>query len=136
VIGRGNSTLEDSLEAAATRQGRVVVSESQPERGMFYRSDHFEFAKVGIPALYFKSGLDYIGKPKEFGKQKIDEFIARDYHRVTEEIRPDWDLSGAVEDARLMFDVGWNVAQERRRPEWKRGSEFKREAVTSGVTGK
>ena len=125
VIGQGNSTLEDLLRGFAQAQGRVVTADSEPEKGRFYRSDHFEFAKVGVPALYLKSGIDYLGRPPGYGKQKSDEYTARDYHKVSDEVKPDWDLSGAVEDLRLLAQVGYAVAQERKFPEWKPGSEFK-----------
>jgi Zn-dependent M28 family amino/carboxypeptidase len=131
VIGHGNSTLEDLLQTAAAAQGRVTTADSGPEKGRFYRSDHFEFSKLGVPALYLKSGIDFIGKPSGFGKQKTDEYTERDYHKVTDEIKPDWDLSGGVEDLQLLFEVGWRVADGSTWPEWKPGSEFKarREAM-------
>jgi Zn-dependent M28 family amino/carboxypeptidase len=125
VIGYGNSTLEDLLRNFAQLQGRVVTADSEPEKGRFYRSDHFEFAKVGVPALYLKPGIDHIGRPSGYGKQKSDEYTAHDYHKVSDEIKPDWDLSGAVEDLRLLLKVGESVAQQERFPEWKAGSEFK-----------
>jgi Zn-dependent M28 family amino/carboxypeptidase len=125
VIGHGNSTLEDLLQAAATAQGRKTTADSGPEKGRFFRSDHFEFAKLGVPALYLKSGVDYVGKPAGFGKQKTDEYTERDYHKVTDEIKPDWDFSGAVEDLQLLLEVGWRVAGTDVWPEWKPGSEFK-----------
>jgi Zn-dependent M28 family amino/carboxypeptidase len=124
-VGYGNSTLDDALAEAAKGQGRTVKPDPEPEKGGFYRSDHFEFAKQGVPALYPKSGMDYIGKPADYGKQKRDEYTARDYHKVTDEIKPDWDLSGAVEDLRLIFEVGYRVAQGDQYPEWKPGVEFK-----------
>jgi Zn-dependent M28 family amino/carboxypeptidase len=125
VIGMGNSTLENLLETATTARGRVIAPDSGPEKGRFYRSDHFEFAKLGVPGLYLKGGIDFIGKPAGFGKQKLDEYTDRDYHKVTDEVKEDWDLSGAVEDLRLLFEVGWHVAQGEQWPEWKEGSEFK-----------
>jgi Zn-dependent M28 family amino/carboxypeptidase len=125
VIGHGNSTLEDLLGAAAAGQGRTIKPDSGPEKGRYFRSDHFEFAKLGVPGLYLKSGVDYVGKPPGFGKQKTDEYTERDYHKVTDEIKPDWDMSGGVEDLRLLLEVGWRVAESSQWPEWKPGSEFK-----------
>jgi Zn-dependent M28 family amino/carboxypeptidase len=125
VIGYGNSTLEDLLREAAAGQNRVTTADSGPEKGRFFRSDHFEFAKVGVPALYLKGGIDFPGQPAGFGKQKLDEYTERDYHKVSDEIKPDWDLSGAVEDLRLLLEVGWRVAQAETWPAWKPGSEFK-----------
>jgi Zn-dependent M28 family amino/carboxypeptidase len=125
VIGYGNSTLEDLLRVAATAQTRVIRPDSSPEKGRFFRSDHFEFAKCGVPALYLKSGVDYVGKPASFGKEKLDEYSERDYHKVSDQVKEDWDMSGAVEDLRLLFEVGWRVAEADKWPVWKPGSEFK-----------
>jgi len=125
VIGFGSSTLEDLLATAVAAQGRVLTADSAPEQGRFYRSDHFEFAKVGVPALYLKGGVDYVGRIREFGPRKLAEYTANDYHKVTDEVKPDWDLSGAVEDTRLLFHVGWLVAEGKTWPAWKDGSEFK-----------
>ncbi len=125
VIGLGNSTLDDVLTEAARLQGRTVKPDAEPEKGSFYRSDHFEFAKQGVPALYTDSGTEYIGKPAEFGKQKRDEYTEKDYHKVSDEIKPDWELSGGVEDLQLLFQAGYRVAQEEMVPVWKPGTEFK-----------
>lgn len=131
VIGLGNSTLDDIVRAVAHEQGRVVKPDAEPEKGYFYRADHFEFAKKGVPALYTDSGIDYIGKPAGWGRKKRAEFTAHDYHKVSDEIKPDWNLSGAVEDAQLLFQVGFRVAEAKQWPEWKPGTEFKakREAM-------
>ncbi len=136
VIGAGNSTLEDVLKDAAASQQRMVNPDSGPEKGRFFRSDHFEFAKVGVPALYLKSGVDFIGKPAGFGKQKTDEYTERDYHKVSDEVKPDWEFSGGVEDLRLLLDIGWRVADGDQWPGWKAGSEFKarREAMLKSST--
>lgn len=125
VFGFGNSTLEDLLKTAADSQGRKVIADPEPEKGGFFRADHFEFAKVGVPALYFASGIDYVGKPAGYGLQKRDEFTANDYHKPSDVIKSDWDLSGAVEDLELLFEVGRAVANAENRPQWKEGSEFR-----------
>ena len=125
IIGLGQSTLEEVATHVAEAQSRVVLGESEPEKGYYYRSDHFEFAKVGVPALYIQGGIDFIGKPKEFGLEKAREYTEQDYHKVTDTIKPGWDLSGAVEDLRLLLQTGWTVAEEKHWPEWKDGSEFK-----------
>ncbi|MEY2481966.1 MAG: hypothetical protein QOK24_494 [Verrucomicrobiota bacterium] len=121
----GNSDLDDMLAAAATRQGRVMNPNSQPEKGSFYRADQFEFSKVGLPSLYTAAGKDVIGKPPEFGQQKKDEYVAKHYHQPSDEVNPEWDLSGAAEDLRLLFEVGYQVANGEKFPEWKPGTEFK-----------
>ncbi len=131
IVGYGNSTLDDLLIDYATRAGRTVVPDPEPEKGFFYRSDHFEFAKEGVPALYPDSGNVYVGRPADYGQLKRDEYTLRDYHKVTDEVKPDWDLTGAVDDARLFVAVGLHVAQTDKFPAWKPGTEFKakREAM-------
>ncbi len=125
VIGYGNSTLDDLLADAAAAQGRTIKPDPEPEKGFFYRSDHFEFAKQGVPALYTDSGTDYIGKPEGYGMKRRAEYTEKDYHKVTDEVKADWDLAGAVEDLQLFFQVGYGVAQGEKWPEWKPGTEFK-----------
>ncbi len=125
IIGYGNSTLDDTLIETASAQGRVVKPDAEPEKGFFYRSDHFEFAKHGVPALYTDEGTEFIGKPEDYGMKKRKEYTESDYHKVSDDVKPDWDLSGAAEDLRLLFQVGYRVAQGEKWPEWKPGTEFK-----------
>jgi Zn-dependent M28 family amino/carboxypeptidase len=124
-VGLGNTTLDDLLAESARAQGRTIGGDPEPEKGTFYRSDHFEFAKQGVPALNAKAGIDYIGKPAGYGKAKRDEYTQKDYHKVTDEVKPGWDLSGAEQDMQLLMDVGYRVAQGQDYPEWKPGTEFK-----------
>jgi len=124
-IGMGHSTLDDLLVELAQAHGRMVLPDAEPEKGFYYRSDHFEFAKQGVPALDPDGGRQYIGKPADFGQRKHDEYTAKDYHKVSDEVKPDWELSGAVEDARLLAELGYRVAQGDKYPEWKPGSEFR-----------
>ena len=125
VVGWGNSTLDDVIQAVAAQQGRVVKPDAEPEKGFYYRSDHFEFAKEGVPALYPDDGLDYIGKPEGWGLEQRAKFTAEDYHKPSDQIKPNWDLSGMVDDAKLYFLVGYRVANDPKLPEWKPGTEFK-----------
>ncbi|MHC2990382.1 peptidase M28 [Pontibacter sp. HJ8] len=125
VIGYGNSTLEEILAQAAHSQNRHIVPESSPEKGSFYRSDHFEFAKQGVPALYAKSGVIGRGQPADFITKKQEQYTAADYHKVSDEVRDDWNLDGAIEDLQLFFRVGYRVANGATSPEWKEGTEFK-----------
>jgi Zn-dependent M28 family amino/carboxypeptidase len=125
VVGMGASDLDDYLKAAADEQGRVLRPDPEPEKGFYYRSDHFNFAKQGVPALDPDSGIDFVGKDSAYGKTKRDEYTEKDYHAPSDEIKPDWDLSGAVEDARLLLAVGYRVANAEKIPEWKPGNEFK-----------
>jgi Zn-dependent M28 family amino/carboxypeptidase len=131
VIGLGTSDLDDYLRQAAQEQGRTLSSDAEPEKGFYYRSDHFNFAKQGVPALDPDSGTDFIGKPADWGTKKRDEYTKNDYHAPSDQIKPDWDLTGAAEDAKLLFAVGYRVANAEKIPEWKPGNEFKakREAM-------
>ena len=125
MVGDDNSTLIDLLRDAASSQKRTVNPDPDSDKGFYYRSDHFEFAKQGVPALYTDAGTKYEGKDETFSKQKRDEFESKDYHKVTDEVKPDWDLTGAVDDAQLLTMIGYRVAQADKYPEWKAGSEFK-----------
>lgn len=125
VVGHGNSTLDDVLADAARLQNRTVTPDAEPAKGFFYRSDQFEFAKQGVPALYTHRSSNLVDYPPEHGRKLRDDFTAQDYHKPSDEVRPDWDMRGAVEDAQLMFMVGYTVAQSGTWPEWKPGTEFK-----------
>jgi Zn-dependent M28 family amino/carboxypeptidase len=124
MVGMGKSTLDDWIVKLAAMQGRVVVPDQFPDRGFFYRSDQFSLAKVGVPAAYFDAGTDVIGKPPGWGKEQQEKFEANDYHQPSDELRPDWELSGAVEDAQLMFYLGLKVGNAPQMPSWKPGDEF------------
>jgi Zn-dependent M28 family amino/carboxypeptidase len=125
VYGFGASELETVLAAAAQRQGRALVAESTPEKGFFYRSDHFNFAKAGVPALYFKAGVDDVARGRDFGQQQRAAFDAERYHKQSDEYRPGMDWRGAVQDVELMYAVGARLARERSFPNWNPGNEFR-----------
>ena len=125
VVGLGQSTLDDVLTAVAAEQGRVVKPDAEPEKGFYYRSDHFNFAKQGVPALDPDPGVDYIGKPEGWGLQMRDKYTSEDYHKPSDKIKPYWELSGTLEDLRLLGEVGYRVANAKTFPAWKAGSEFK-----------
>jgi Zn-dependent M28 family amino/carboxypeptidase len=124
-IGLGQTTLDEVLEAEAARQGRVVIPDAEPEKGFYFRSDHFEFAKRGVPALYADSGVDFRDRPEGWGRQRRDTYTDNDYHKPSDEIGDDWDLSGLVEDVKLFFRVGRAVCKATTWPTWKLGSEFR-----------
>ena len=124
-LSNNNSTLDNQLGAAAKRQGRVMLPNSRPENGGFYRADNFEFSKQGIPALYMKYGKDLVGQPPGLGDQLETEWILKHYHKPSDEVTPDWNLSGAAQDTQLLFEVGWEVADGKDFPTWKLGTEFK-----------
>ena len=125
VIGMGASDLDDYLRDAAATQQRVLRPDPESEKGFYYRSDHFNFAKKGVPALYIDTGIDFVGKPAAYSQQKRDEYTNKDYHAPSDEVKPDWDLSGAAQDAQMLFLVGYNVANAGKFPDWKPGNEFK-----------
>ena len=131
LVGYGASELDDYARDAAGEQGRIVRPDLEPEQGFYYRSDHFNFAKQGVPALDPDEGFEYLGKPKAFGERVRREWNERDYHQPSDIVRPDWDLTGAREDLKVYFAVGYRVAEAEAMPEWKPGSEFKakREAM-------
>jgi Zn-dependent M28 family amino/carboxypeptidase len=137
MIGLGKSDLDDRVRAIAATQGRVVVADQYPDKGFFYRSDQFNFAKMGVPSAYFDDGTDVIGKPAGWGKEKQTEYEERHYHQPSDELTPDWDFSGAVEDVRLCFFLGEQVANAARMPAWNTGDEFEaaRKRALAGVAG-
>jgi len=124
IIGKGKSDLEDRLVAAAKLQGRALADEPDPDKGYYYRSDQLNFARAGVPALYFRSGQNVIGKPPGWGKEQETEFRRLRYHQPADVILPDWDLSGAVEDVLLAYRVGLEVADGAKLPAWYPGTEF------------
>src|SRR3982751_1999084 len=123
-VSFGFSTMDDLLAAAAQRQGRKAIPNSRPEKGAIYRADNFEFSKVGVPSLYIGKGEHLMSRP-ENAPLRSDEFDSKDYHQVTDQVNPDWDLSGAVQDVDLLFEVGYQIANADKFPEWKPGNEFK-----------
>ena len=131
VIGYGNSTLDDLAAAILQKTNRILVPDTEPQKGYFYRSDHFEFAKEGVPAFYTHSGKDIIGPTAGYGKKRSDDYTTEDYHKVSDEIKPWWDFEGTATDTRLFFELGREVANTSKWPEWKPGTEFKakREAM-------
>ncbi|MFL5574449.1 MAG: M28 family metallopeptidase [Gemmatimonadaceae bacterium] len=125
-LGYGQSTLEDVLAREAAADGRTVKPDPEPEKGYFYRADHFELARRGVPALSFLfPGADYVGKPADYGQRMRTAYVTDDYHKPSDEPKADWDLAGAVGDTRLLFRVGLDVADGRAWPEWKPGAEFR-----------
>ncbi|MFN7917769.1 MAG: M28 family metallopeptidase [Vicinamibacterales bacterium] len=125
LVGFGASELDDYARDAAGEQGRIIRPDPEPEKGFYYRSDHFNFAKMGVPALDPDEGLDYLGKPKEFGERVRGEWNERDYHQPSDMVRDTWDLSGALEDLKVFLAVGYRVAEAEKMPEWRPGNEFR-----------
>jgi Zn-dependent M28 family amino/carboxypeptidase len=123
-LSLGFSTVDDLLAAAAKQQGRSAIPDSRPDKGKIYRADNFEFSKVGLPSLYIGKGEHLLSR-SETAPLRSDEFDSTDYHQVTDDVRPDWDLSGCVQDVQLLFEVGYEAANSDKFPEWKPSSEFK-----------
>ncbi|MFB0515483.1 MAG: M28 family metallopeptidase [Candidatus Neomarinimicrobiota bacterium] len=125
LIGYGNSELDDYVIAAARKQRRRVRPDPEMEKGYFYRSDHFSFAKEGIPALYLDVGIDHVEHGEEWTREQMDKYTAERYHKPSDEFDPTWDLSGAVDDLRLLFSVGHRLGNETTLPNWREGNEFR-----------
>lgn len=125
AIGLGASELDDYLRAAAAEQGRTVKPDPESEKGYYYRSDHFNFAKVGVPALYTDTGVEFEGQPADYGLRKRQEYVAERYHKPSDHVLPTWVAGGALQDIALYFTVGFRVAQADRFPEWAPGNEFR-----------
>jgi Zn-dependent M28 family amino/carboxypeptidase len=123
-IDLGKSSLDEVGHAVAAAQGRKEKADPMPDRGAFYRSDHFEFARIGVPALSIDSGVEFVGKPEGWGKERIEEYEAKHYHQPSDQLDDTWSFDGAIEDAQLGFYMGWQIAQAEAMPQWKPGDEF------------
>lgn len=124
VFGLGKSNLDDALASVAAMQGRVLRPDPMADRGFFYRSDQFNFARYGVPSAYFGSGMEFVGRPPEWGRTEREAWDEAHYHQPSDAFSESWDLSGALEDAQLFFYLGLQVAKARAMPEWVPGDEF------------
>ena len=124
VIGFGKSSLDDIVAEVAASQDRIVTPDAFPDRGYYYRSDQFSLAKIGVPGVYLHAGTRVRNRPDGWGKARLDEWVEEIYHQPSDEYREDWDLSGAVEDLQLLYEVALRVALRADLPEWKPGDEF------------
>ncbi len=134
-IGYGKSSLDAVVDAAAARQGRQVFGDQYPDRGSFYRSDQFNLAKIGVPAIYLGKSALFIDRPDDWGPQQVEEWEARSYHQPSDELEESWNLEGMIQDARLAFEAGLEIAQADGLPSWKPGDEFEAarlEALAAG----
>jgi Zn-dependent M28 family amino/carboxypeptidase len=123
-ISFGKSSLDAVAEVVVKSQGRTLVGDQFPDRGYYYRSDQFSFAKIGVPALYFHEGTDIIGKPAGWGKQQHDEWELKKYHQPSDKLEDSWNFDGMIQDAQMYMLTGWLIAQGDALPSWKPGDEF------------
>jgi Zn-dependent M28 family amino/carboxypeptidase len=123
-IGKGKSTLDATLEQLAAAQGRTLQGDQFPDRGFYYRSDQFSFAKIGVPAIYLDTGTSFVGRPEGWGKQQVEDYEAHHYHQPSDQLTPEWSFDGMIEDAQLGFRAGVAVANQDAMPSWVPGDEF------------
>lgn len=124
IVGYGKSSLEEDVKRWAKAHDKVVMPETTPERGAFFRSDHFSLAKVGVPVLDANAGIDFIGKGREWGKAQIDAFIAKSYHKPSDEWSDNMDMKSAAEDVQMLYDLGYDLANSTLWPTWLPSAEF------------
>jgi Zn-dependent M28 family amino/carboxypeptidase len=124
LISLGKSSLDQLAEQVVHSQGRVLTGDQFPDRGEFYRSDQFSFAKVGVPGLYFKDGVDFLGRPPGWGRQQIEQWELKKYHQPSDKLDDSWNFDGMIEDAQRDMLLAWLIAQAQTMPSWKPGDEF------------
>src|SRR5690606_23085200 len=120
-VGLGKSTLDDVARKVGELQGRVVKPDEFADQGYYYRSDQFNFAKIGVPAFYFRTGTDFVGRPEGWGVERIEEYNEHHYHQPSDELTPEWRFDGMVQDARFGFWAGLIVAEAGEMPSWHPG---------------
>ncbi|HEU5183368.1 MAG TPA: M28 family peptidase [Gemmatimonadaceae bacterium] len=125
VLGSNKSSLGPTLGRMLATRGMRITPEEHPERGYFYRSDHFSFAKVGIPSISIGAGTDFVGRPKGWGVEQNEEYTAKRYHQPSDEYRPDFDLTGAAQLAEIVLRFGTSVANSSTTPAWNPDAEFR-----------
>jgi Zn-dependent M28 family amino/carboxypeptidase len=123
-IALGKSSLDEIAARVAATQGRVVNGDQFPDRGYYYRSDQFSFARIGVPALFFDDGTDFIGRPPNWGREQIEQWEMKKYHQPSDRLEGSWNFDGMIEDAQLAMLSAWLVAQADAMPTWKPGDEF------------
>jgi len=124
LISMGKSSLDAVAEQVARSQGRVLKGDQFPDRGYYYRSDQFSFAKIGVPALFFNDGTDFIGRPEGWGREQIEAWELKKYHQPSDKLDGTWNFDGMIEDARLDMLSAWLVSQAQAMPTWNPGDEF------------
>ena len=123
-IGLGKSSIDELVKLIAEEQGRVVKPDQFADKGYFYRSDQFSFAKIGVPAMYLDTGTDFVDRPPEWGREQLDHYTNVNYHQPTDEYDPSWNLEGMISDALLGYWTGLAIANADDMPTWNPGDEF------------
>jgi Zn-dependent M28 family amino/carboxypeptidase len=131
VVGFGENTLEDDLGQVLQSEHRVLVPDRTPEKGSYFRSDQFSFARVGVPGMDLKAGIDAVGKPPGWGQSQYDQYERERYHSPADRVYPDWDLRGAAQDITDLYRVGLALSAAPRWPQWRADSEFRAIRETS-----
>jgi Zn-dependent M28 family amino/carboxypeptidase len=135
LLGAERSTLGDMAAELAIERGRVLGPDPEPGRGYFFRSDHFPLAKIGIPALSLSDPVEYTGPDPAASKRIKDEYNEKRYHQTEDEILPEWDYTGAVNDMRLLAELGWRAANSREMPSYRPNEQFARPRLTGTSHG-
>jgi len=126
IVGLGNSGLDDYAVAVLKKRGRVAIPDPTPEKGMYFRSDHFSFAQAGVPSLYLAKGIDDVEHGKEWGLAETEKWIMENYHKPSDSYNPDiWNFDGMIDDIRIFFEIGYNLSMSEEFSEWRPGSPFK-----------
>ena len=123
-IGLGKSTIDTIVSGIAAEQGRVVKPDQFADRGYFYRSDQFSFAKIGVPAMYLDTGTDFVDRPPDWGREQVDHYTDVNYHQPSDEYDDSWNFDGMIADAVLGFWAGLAIANADEMPQWNEGDEF------------
>ncbi len=123
-VGLGKSSIDRIVEAIAAEQNRVVKPDQFPDRGYFYRSDQFSFAKIGVPAMYLDTGMDFVDRPEGWGKEQVNHYTDVNYHQPSDEYDDSWNFDGMIDDARLGYWTGLAIANADEMPQWNEGDEF------------
>ena len=123
-LGAERSSLKAIVEAVAQERGMKVAPDARPEQGSFYRSDHFPFAKVGVPSISLKEGNEYVGRTKEWGEQQFRAYNTAHYHQPSDELRDSWDFRGMIQEAEIAMAIGWRIANAPEMPKFNEGDEF------------
>jgi Zn-dependent M28 family amino/carboxypeptidase len=131
VISWGQSSLDEDIKDAAAAQNRTIVPDETPEKGFFFRSDQLNFARLGVPVLYARSGLNLVEGGEDAGRKAYADYTANRYHKPADEYDPNWDFRGVIQDLEAFRAVGQKLADETTFPEWKPDADFHRPSAAA-----